>query len=87
MTNTANKAQMLEKLKELLRDALTLHDRGASVQKLTHAQGMVDGFMVFLLDSGLCTQRELLTLVKEARCLVDGPAVGVLSQEPNVVAA
>jgi len=87
MTTTANKAQMLEKLEELLRDALMLHDRGASVQKLTHAQGMVDGFMVFLLDSGLCTQRELLTLVKDARSSVDGPAVGVVSHEPNVAAA
>lgn len=87
MTNGASKSEMLENLRVLLSGVLSLHDEGAVYSKLAHAQGVVDGYMRFLLDAKICTQRELLTLVKEQRCAVDGPAVSEMERDGDVVAA
>jgi hypothetical protein len=87
MTNGASKSEMLENLRVLLSGVLSLHDKGAVYSTLAHAQGVVDGYMRFLLDAKVCTQRELLALVKEQRCAVDGPAVSEIDQENNIVAA
>jgi hypothetical protein len=87
MTSGASKSEMMDNLRVLLNDVLRLHDKGAAYSKLAHAQGVVDGYMRFLLDAGICSQRELLGLVKEQRCLVDGPAVAVIEQDSTVVAA
>ena len=69
------KADMLNELKVMLYDALLAKTRGVTYPRLARAHGYVDGYMKALLDAGLATNQELLTLVSEARTTVDGPAV------------
>jgi len=69
------KADMLNELKVMLYDALLAKTRGVTYPRLARAHGYVDGYMKALLDAGLATNQELLTLVAEARNTVDGPAV------------
>ena len=69
------KADMLNELKVMLYDALLAKTRGVTYPRLARAHGYVDGYMKALLDAGLATNQELLSLVAEARTTVDGPAV------------
>jgi hypothetical protein len=69
------KADMLNELKVMLYDALLAKTRGATYPRLARAHGYVDGYMRALLDAGMATQHELLSLVSEARTSVDGPAL------------
>jgi hypothetical protein len=69
------KADMLDELKVMLYDALLAKTRGATYPRLARAHGYVDGYMKALLDAGLATNQELLSLVSEARSTVDGPAL------------
>jgi hypothetical protein len=78
-----NKAQLLDTLRGLLRDSFRLRYEGTAHAKLTQAQGYADGYMRMLLDSGLCTQAELLTLVGEVRRGVDGPAVARVAMDAD----
>jgi hypothetical protein len=73
------KAEMLNELKRMLNDVLAAKAKGISYQRLARAHGYVDGYMKALLDAGMATQQELLTLVADARAAVDGPAVRVTS--------
>lgn len=68
------KADMLRELRNVLRESFTLQHEGGSYAKLSRAQGVADGYMRALLDSGLSTNRELLALVAEERTAVRGPA-------------
>lgn len=84
------KVQLLTQLRGLLRDALRLRREGVAYAKLSAAQGYADGYMRALLDGGVCTQSELLSLVAEVRRGSDGPAVApvvVDSDETSPVAA
>jgi hypothetical protein len=56
---------------------LVAKSKGVSYQRLARAHGYVDGYMKALLDAGMATQQELLTLVAAERAKVDGPAVRV----------
>lgn len=86
---SAQKAQLLNTLRGLLRDVLRLRREGAAYPKLAAAQGYADGFMRALSDGGVCTHSELLALVAEVRRGVDGPAVTavVLDSDEAVAAA
>ena len=68
------KAEMLNELKRMLNDVLMAKTKGVSYQRLARAHGYVDGYMKALLDSGVASQQELLTMVAEERAAVDGPA-------------
>lgn len=85
----AQKTQLLATLRGLLRDVLRLRREGAAYARLSAAQGYADGFMRALIDGGVCTQAELLTVVAEVRRGVDGPAVTavVLDSDEAVAAA
>jgi len=69
------KADMVDELKVMLYEALLAKTRGATYPRLARAHGYVDGYMKALLDAGLATHQELLSLVSEARSTVDGPAL------------
>ena len=69
------KADMLNELKVMLYDALLAKTRGVTYPRLARAHGYVDGYMKALIDAGIATNQELLSLVSEARTTVDGPAV------------
>lgn len=80
------KAELLDTLRTLLREALTLRHEGAAHPKVTRTSALVDGYMRALLDAGLATQAELLTLVSEERTRVSGPGTGRAS-DPAFLAA
>jgi hypothetical protein len=69
------KADMLNELKVMLYDALLAKTRGVTYPRLARAHGYVDGYMKALIDAGIATNQELLSLVSEARTTVDGPAM------------
>jgi hypothetical protein len=71
------KAEMINELKRMLNDVLVAKSKGVSYQRLARAHGYVDGYMKALLDAGMATQQELLTMVADERAAVDGPAVRV----------
>lgn len=79
MKNTKSKAEMLDTLRGLLRDALRLRKEGAAYAKLTRAHGYVDGYMRVLLESGVAEYGELLEVVSDERRRMDGPATAELS--------
>ncbi|HEX9296892.1 MAG TPA: hypothetical protein VF881_13700 [Polyangiaceae bacterium] len=73
------KAEMLDELKVMLYDALLAKAQGAAAPRLARAQGLADGYMTALLEAGIASNQELLSLVADARATVDGPAVTSLS--------
>ncbi len=74
-----SKSEMLNTLRALVRDALALRYSGSVGARLAHENGVVDGYLRGLLDSGLCDQQELLALMAAERAAVSGPAVRHLS--------
>ena len=69
-----NQDQLLDTLRDLLRDVLKARFDGAAYAKLARAHGYADGYMKGLLQAGLVSQRELLSIVSEERGRVAGPA-------------
>ncbi|MEO0324606.1 MAG: hypothetical protein AAF447_16710 [Myxococcota bacterium] len=64
--------ELVETLKELLREVLRARFDGAAYAKLARAHGYADGYMRALLDAGLVDKRELLKVVgAERRRFVD----------------
>ncbi len=64
--------ELVETLKELLREVLRARFDGAAYAKLARAHGYADGYMRALLDAGLVEKRELLKVVgAERRRFVD----------------
>lgn len=73
---TMNQDQLLNTLKNLLREVLDTRFEGAAYAKLARAHGYADGYMRALLDSGLMTQGELLEFVgQERRAFLDKKSV------------
>lgn len=82
-----SKAELLDTLRTLLHEALTLRHEGAAHPKVTRTSALVDGYMRALLDAGLATQSELLALVSEQRTRVSGPGTGSRASDPAFLAA
>ena len=72
------KIEMMWELRKMLRDVLVLRGQGTGQPRLARAQGMIDGYMRALLDGGLASKEELLTLVAEEREAASGPATRTL---------
>lgn len=68
-------------VRHLLRDVLEARSRGESERKLRSAHAFVDGYMQAMLDAGLATRAQLLSLVKEERELLAGPATAELEDD------
>ncbi|MBX3251990.1 MAG: hypothetical protein KF901_32740 [Myxococcales bacterium] len=67
-----NQDQLLDTLRDLLRDVLKARFEGAAYAKLARAHGYADGYMRAMLDAGLVSRQELLSLVgKERQKFVD----------------
>ena len=73
---------LLQTLRGLLRDAFTLHQKGAAGARLGRSYGMADGYMRALIELGVATQKELGVVVVEERTSLLGPATQTLSAEP-----
>jgi hypothetical protein len=78
---------MLQNLRTLLGDVFRLRSQGAAYAKVARAQGYADGYMRMLMDARLVDQRELLRLIAEERCVVDGPATTEVEDEVHHVVA
>jgi hypothetical protein len=78
MANKKSKAEMLDNLREMLRDALRLKRQGVAHARLAHAHGIIDGYMRVLLEGGIAEYRELLAVVSDERRNADGPATAEL---------
>ncbi|MGC4065803.1 MAG: hypothetical protein QM784_14370 [Polyangiaceae bacterium] len=88
MSSSLPKSEMLQNLRTLLGDVFRLRNQGAAYAKVARAQGYVDGYMRMLMDAKLADQRELLRLIAEERCVVDGPATAEVERDvQHVVAA
>ena len=69
------KADMLNELMVMLNEALLARTRGAASPRFARAHGYIDGYMKALVDAGIASHHELLSLVGEARTAVEGPAL------------
>ncbi len=78
--------EMLNNLRTMLTEVFRLRNEGASSANLAHSQGLVDGYIRALIDSGVATQKELLKIVAEQRRAVDGPATRELASEESLAA-
>lgn len=82
-TNSHERDQLIATLVGLLRDVFRLRSGGASAGDVSRAQGYADGFMLSLEVSGVCSRRELLQIVTEARRGDAGPATKVLQADDD----
>lgn len=76
-----SKAQMLDNLREMLRDVFRLRTEGVAYARLARAHGYVDGYMRVLLEAGLADKQELLALVAGEREHAEGPATARVQAE------
>ena len=93
---TQSKTELLENLRGMVRDMLRLRREGGAYAKLARAHGYVDGYMRVLLETGVAEHKELLALVSDERCKLEGPSTRELRAEdaltddandPRIVAA
>lgn len=70
----SSKADMLRELDTMLHDVFSARTVGMNYARLARAHGYVDGYMRALLDTGVCSKKELLDIVASKRSQVDGPA-------------
>jgi hypothetical protein len=82
-----DKERMIDTLRGLLQDTCRLRNEGTAYAKLTYAQGLADGYMRVLTNSGYLTSHELLDIIRDVRRGVDGPATRTLSAESVAVSA
>lgn len=68
-------------VRQHLRDVLEARSRGESERRLRSAHAFVDGYMQAMLDAGLATRAQLLSLVKEERELLCGPATAEVADD------
>jgi hypothetical protein len=80
------KADMLNELRTMLHEVFVARSGGVVQQRLARAQGYADGYMRALLETGTCSQQELLDLVSRERARVDGPAVAEVAASDEAVA-
>ncbi len=69
-----SKSDMLKELSTMLHDVFRARERGTSHPRMARAHGYVDGYMRGMLETGVATKQELLTVVAEQRAVVAGPA-------------
>jgi hypothetical protein len=81
-----SKAQMLEELRNMLHDVFVARATGTSYPRMSRAHGYVDGYMRAILECGVATKGELLTLVAQERAAVSGPATIELTTATEVAA-
>jgi hypothetical protein len=83
----ASKASLLNALRGLLLECMTLRRVGGTHSRLAYSQGYADGMMRAMLDAKLVTQNELLDFVAEVRRGIEGPSSRRLAPEDAELAA
>ncbi len=82
----SSKAQMLEELRNMLHDVFAARATGTSYPRMARAHGYVDGYMRAILERGVASKTELLSLVAEERAAVSGPATIELTSATEAAA-
>ena len=77
------KAEMLGELKAMLGHVLLARTKGAAHPRLARAHGLVDGYMKALIETGVATEGELLSLVARERTLAHGPSLLEIAPSPE----
>ena len=70
--------QVIVELRRLLHDLFVATEQGVAQPRLARAHGYADGYMKGLMQAGLISQRDLLSIVSEERERVAGPATRLL---------
>jgi len=73
--------QVIVELRSLLHDLFVATEQGVAQPRLARAHGYADGYMKGLLQAGIVSQRELLSIVSEERGRVAGPATRLVRLE------
>ena len=81
--SSPSKAELLETLRTLLGASLRHKGEGANYAKHAHAQGCADGFMRALTQMGIVSDRELLSVIQDARKGLNGPSTAVLQEDTS----
>jgi hypothetical protein len=87
MPSSKSQVELHDILKSLLRDSMRLHAEGAVGARLGQADGYVDGFIRALVESGLSDHATILSLVRDVRREIAGPATGALESDTATLAA
>lgn len=87
MPNTKSQAELHDVLRGLLRESMRLQLLGANQPKLSQAQGYVDGFVHALIEAGISDHRALLSIVREVRNELTGPATAPVVEDSKTLAA
>jgi hypothetical protein len=87
MHSSKSQAELHEVLRCLLRDSIRLLAQGAAGSRLGQADGYVDGFIRALVEAGLSDHAAILTIVREVRREIAGPATRAVEADSATVAA
>lgn len=87
MLSSKSQPELHEILKSLLRESMQMHAGGAAGPRLSRADGYVDGFMRALVESGLSDHATILTIVRDVRRELGGPATARLEADSATLAA
>jgi len=87
MQSSKSQVELHDVLRSLLRDSMHLHAQGAAGSRLGQADGYVDGFIRALVEAGLSDHAMILSIVREVRREIAGPATRTLETESATVAA
>lgn len=88
--SSTDKDRLLSSLRSLLEANFEERRRGTYGTPFAHGQGYADGYMRCLLEAGLVSSAELLTIVQEARRHHGGPAtaeLGTLDESSAILVA
>jgi hypothetical protein len=79
------KDDVLEELRTMFRNLLAASAVGGSHARVSRARGCVDGYMRALLDLGVVTRGELVSLIAAERTRANGAATATI--EPDIALA
>jgi hypothetical protein len=84
--SSPSKDTLIQTLRGLLGEAFSMREAGARQGELGRSLGYADGYMRVLLDTGMLSRPELLSVVAQERARHLGPATRTLGSEETLAA-
>jgi hypothetical protein len=78
MSQSKSQAELHDILRGLLRESFRLHAEGSTQPRLGRAEGLVDGFIRALVESGLSDHKTLLAVVRDVRRELGGEPTAII---------
>lgn len=75
-----DRARAIDELRLMLHDLFSAPERGVVASRYARAHGYTDGYMKGLLQAGIVSERELRSIVSEARARVAGAATRIVDR-------